>query len=697
MDKSIKRVENSNPNINNTISKETVNPSAKKSSADLYSINIYDATTGNKIPFYSVQDSLLMAKRDKINLDGTAIYDHTVPSDLLGQFVLNHKEHFNAKSCVEALGLYNTNYIRQQIKNIGDKELDLGSMETRGVEHNLTFRNYIKGGSGPLTAENKPADMGDEYLKLHVSKGIGLGEAMVLNPTFQFNKRDDPRTNPLYPKIGRVYSTGIMNNWPVILFQPGRLKYNNGFINSLGIGGGAGLSEAYIRSGGEGLKGKLLKFVNGIGDMVSVIGTVGSAIFGGSRMVEFKESINIFAQYANSLFYDVASMMGLTRPDDGKYCGEIPYLDLVHILPVTSLNGGVAKYHNEQFIPFRCNSNMSSTESFTNNTTTNPLMEELNSQATENDEAAQDGANIVQGAKKWLLGALGNLSDRAAVMAGQGRVVLPDVFESSNFSRSINCSFEFHYPYGDTFGKFENLYIPFITLMCLGICRQTGKMTYTSPFAVRIFVKNQIWINCGMIESISVTRGNDSNDWCPDGHPKTLKVEVQIKDLEPNISLPLATRGATRMALEVMFPSTGMSEYLSTIAGLPMDQLTHNFRKDHLHRAVNQFTNSWNISLDPDHIMATVANTRPGSAILGLFAGTDIDRYNDLGNANKLSAMEAMSNVNNNKFNYAGYMASSLQGGGFNSVIEQQSTNNEVAQEIDADAKAAIYGDLPSR
>ena len=683
------RTANQNSSLNNPMSRDKLNTSNNINNDGLYNISIYDTMTGKKIPFYTIQDSILLAKKgESIESDGTAIYDHVVPSALLNEFIVSSGEHFNARSCVEAIGLYNTDYIRQQITTIGDKEMDLGAMETRGVEDNLTFRNYLKGGANPRTVDNKeaPGTADENYPTLHVSKGIGLGEASVLNPTFQFNKRDDPRTNPLYPKIGRVYSTSIMNNWPVILFQPGRLKYNNGFIKMLGLGGGAGLTEAYIRSGGDGIKGVLTKCLNSVGDLISVIGTVGSAIFGGSKIVEFKQSINMFNQYVTSIWYEVAAMMGLTDNKDGRYCGAVVHLDLAHVLPILSLNGGIAKYHNEQFIPFRCNSNMVGSETFSNSTTSNPLMEELNSQATANDDAAQ-GKSIGQTAKKWMLGVLGTVSDRAAVMAGQGRVVLPDVFESSSFSRTVSCSFEFHYPYGDTFGKFENCYLQFLTLMCMGVCRQTGKMTYTSPFALRVFIKNHIMINCGMIESISVTRGGDSNDWCPDGHPKTLKVDVTIKDLEPNISLPLATRGPLRMALEVMFPASGMSEYLGTIAGLPLDELTHNFRKNHLKRAWNMFQNSWSSKFDPDTFMASIANTRAGSAILGLFAGTDLDHYNDLGNSIQMTAKEAMTNINNNKFNFAGYMGTALTSGGFKNFTSSQALEKSVNSSIENDAQ----------
>lgn len=91
---------------------------------------------------------MLAESGDKVKADGAAIYDHTIPYLLLDQFVLNHNDQFNAGSCVDAIDLFNTNY-----------EMDNGVMENRDVEENITFRKYIKGGSGPLTPENKPADI----------------------------------------------------------------------------------------------------------------------------------------------------------------------------------------------------------------------------------------------------------------------------------------------------------------------------------------------------------------------------------------------------------------------------------------------------------------------------------------------------------------------------------------------------------
>jgi hypothetical protein len=277
-------------------------------------------------------------------------------------------------------------------------------------------------------------------------------------------------------------------------------------------------------------------------------------------------------------------------------------------------------------------------------------MEDLNATAAANSEEGMNNNSLGSWFKNKGMKILGNFSDKAAVLSGQGRITLPDVWTSSSFSRSINLDFEFHYPYGDTLGKFENTLLQFLTILTMGLARQTGKMTYTSPFLLRVYIKNHIFINYGMIESITVTRGGDSNDWCEDGYPKTLKVGVSIKDMEPNISLPLASRGPFKMALEVMFPTSGMSEYLSSIGGISMDEMTHPFRKNTLTRAKNIFRSTWSAKLNWDNIQATVANTRIISNVLQMFHTSEIEILNKLGDITGIYREKAAESMFRNTF-----------------------------------------------
>jgi len=680
---------------------------------NLYDIEIEDVSNHRKIDLKSINDMTRFAR----NKDDSSVFNGlTLDSNMLKNFLMvEPDEDFHARDCVNALGLYTTTYLNNKLSGkdpvtSGHYNDDPTKLEiTPDLRDNLTFKTYLKGGPFVRNLDNSEVTSGngdaafastENYKRLAPHLGIGLGEATILNPQFQFNKRDDPRTNPIYTKIGRIYSSEIMNNWPIVLFQPGRIKYHAGFFKMLGLGSGAGMNETLIRTGGEGLLGVLSKLWTGVTDTIGVVGSIGSAIFGGNKVIEFRQARNLFKQYVEYLWKDLATIMGLY--DGTNYCGSIRDLDLNKVIPTNVMSGAKGVHVlNDQFISFRCSKDVIGSETFSNSTETNPLMESMNATAAENDEANPNaGQTSVLGSiqanlKKFGLKVAGSFSEQAAVLSGKGRITLPDVFSSSSFSRSFTCSFKFHYPYGDTMGKFENLYIPFLTLLTMSAPRQIGKMSYTSPFAIRVFVKNKIMINYGMVESLSVTRGGDGNDWGPDGFPKTMSVELTIKDMEPNISLPLASRGPVRMALESMFPSSGISEYLATLGGLSLDDMTHNFRKSHFKRAGTMFMNAWKAKLDPSNILSSVANTRAVSNILGLFTSVDFDTYNQLGDTIRTNA--ATNNANTAKVQFAapafGYHFVNRSGGdGYVDTAKELRADKKVLEAIKNDLDNSPYG-----
>lgn len=682
----------------------------------LHNVAIIDTETGKPIDITSISDSFRLARNKN---DGTVYNKYNMDSNLLAGFIEDPEEGLNAVSCVEALGLYTTSYINDKITgkdsvlqksiNSDPTKLDI----TPDLEDNLTFKTYLKGGPFVRNYDNSPvndAEVSDsdyasteKYKRLAPHLGIGLGEATILNPQFQFNKRDDPRTNPVYTKIGRIYSSEVMNNWPIVLFQPGRIKYHTGFFKMLGLGSGAGMNETLIRTGGEGLLGVLSKLWTGVTDVLGVVGSVGSAIFGGNKVIEFRQARNLFKQYVEFLWKDLATIMGLYT--DNGYCGSIKDLDLNKVIPTNIMNaegGSGVNVLNDQFISFRCSKDVIGSETFSNSTETNPLMESMNATAAQNDDANINGGEtglgaVTAGVKKLGLKMASSFSEQAAVLSGKGRITLPDVFSSSSFSRTFTCSFKFHYPYGDPMGKFENLYIPFLSLLTMSAPRQIGKMSYTSPFAVRVFVKNKIMINYGMIESLSVTRGGDGNDWGPDGFPKTMSVEINIKDMEPNISLPLASRGPVRMALESMFPSCGISEYLATLGGLSLDDMTHNFRKSHFKRAGMMFVNAWKAKSDPSNIVSSVANTRTVSNIIGLFSSVDFDTYNSLGDFTKENANQILKNTANVKFaapSFGYHFVNRSGGDGYNEIVKIHKADSESLSAISSEFSNSNYPEI---
>lgn len=671
-------------------------------------IGLYDTSTGKPIEIPFINDSIRMSRTESSIIDdpdnlNSIVHSQILPTRALSNFI-EEGDVLHARSALDNLGLYITDYIENRIKTLGDKEKELNEPENKEIIDIMTFRNYLKGGDGYIDEQGKTESEsfveesnGKRYSRVMSDCGIGLGESTVINPLFQFNKRDDPRTNPVYTKIGRVYSNHYMAKWPVVLIQPGRVKYNTGFFKLLGLGSGAGATEALIRSGGEGLGGIFAKLICSVSDAISIVGTVGSAIFGGSRVVEFKQSYNLYKQYVRFLLMNLASMMGLMNAF--TYAGGIEVLSLDKILPGSKMSG-VSRYINNQFLAYRCGKGITSSETFSNSTTSNPLMESMNSEAQANDEAAGNGVGTAKDVAseaisnpmgfltkigtKVATSVLGTFSEQALVLSGRGRVSLPDVFSTSSFSRSFSFSFKFHSAYGDPLSIFENSYLPFLTILGFSAPLQTGKLSYTSPFYVRVSVKNKIMINVGMVESLTVTRGGDSNDWTPSGFPKTITVDLQIKDLEPNISLPMASRGPLRMALEVMFPSTGISEYLSSLGGLTFQDIKM-FNKRKFQRAGSVFGNAWNAIIDKDNLFSTVTNSRMVSNIMSLFAATDLDRINKLGDMSLDASETATNNMIKGKISMPGYyaQASAINGsGGLAPIKQDEIADREALEEI---------------
>jgi len=643
------------------------------------SIKYVDSMTGKPVDINSITDGIRLARvgsniRDIPGKKDTIIHQETMPTDLLNKFVTSPSSSYSPADAVSCLGLYITDYIVDRLTSLGDKNSDL-SANDKSFTDDMTFRTYMQGGANAFRNEdntqNNPTmdefdNATDSNLKsskrISQDIGIGVGESIVINPTWQFNKRDDPRTNPMYTKIGRVYSTQLMKNWPIALIQPGRFKYHTSFFKLMGLGSGAGVQEALIRSGGDGLGATLLKFITAPIDAITVIGSVGSAIFGGNKVLEFKQAYNLFEKYAVYLYNTVAAFMGLMW--NGKYLGARKTLKLYDILPTMMLGGNaVQRFHSSQYIPFRCGKGITANESFSNSFMENPIQEAMNAKAQENDENNGSGAStadkplhgIFQVAKNAGMKLVGQFSEQALVLSGRGRISLPEVFASSSFSRSFSFDFKFHSPYGDSLSIFENEYIPFLTLLALTAPRQIGKMTYTSPFALRISVRNKIMINYGMVESLTVTRGGDSNDWTPSGFPKTITCSLSIKDLEPNISLPLASRGPIKAAVEAMFPSSGISEYLASIGGLTIEDISVFFSKHRLNRTMQAFSSSWNAYMDFNSLMSTVINSSPVSNIASLFTATDLDAI-----SNEEEQYKINENLKTGVLSYRGNMPSSL-------------------------------------
>ena len=279
-----------------------------------------------------------------------------------------------------------------------------------------------------------------------------------------------------------------------------------------------------------------------------------------------------------------------------SYRGTLRRLDVLDMIPhiaFTGNQGGISQYfgdiENRSYLPYLCQSNISISETFSNSTKEHPIVGQINSMSEEaSDSRGMGGAkhiidayqNIVQGGGKNI-GDVGNdliakfttklggevtsnFGEMTSIMNGDGKLLVPEIWSSSSYSRSYSVDFKFWSPVGDIISIFENVYIPYLLLMALAAPLQTGYSSYVSPFAIKVFSKGLFSVDFGMIESLSVTRGDGTNDRTKDNFPRSIKVSVSVKDLAPALMLSLGNGAFWKYKRA----NSSLSEYIATMCNM---------------------------------------------------------------------------------------------------------------------------------
>jgi len=255
------------------------------------------------------------------------------------------------------------------------------------------------------------------------------------------------------------------------------------------------------------------------------------------------------------------------KPDN--YAGRLRQLRLKNILPFVTAE-------SFDYIPFLIHKDVSANESINNSTQQNPLQATLNGVAAEN-EAAKLNNDQNGGAKNaWeqlkqasvskierLVAGIGR-GDAGTVISGEGRIALPELWTESSFEKTVSMSFTFKAPYGNDLCVFENVYIPFILLFCMSMPRQIGSKTYTSPFIIKCSSPGFFNIPMGIITSMSISRGEDKNNWTAAGRPRSIKVDISVKDISPTMMMSMS-RG---ISLPLFLANDGFQGYLNMLGGL---------------------------------------------------------------------------------------------------------------------------------
>ena len=131
---------------------------------------------------------------------------------------------------------------------------------------------------------------------------------------------------------------------------------------------------------------------------------------------------------------------------------------------------------------------------------------------------------------------LGSVMQQFATSNGM-KVVYPELWADSTYSKNMNFNFTFVSPYGDPLSIFKYVYVPFCALACFAMPRQAAENGYVSPFFIRADVPGLITSDLALLSSLTWTKGGANSLWTKDGLPRAIDCSITVTDLYPYLSM----------------------------------------------------------------------------------------------------------------------------------------------------------------
>lgn len=238
-----------------------------------------------------------------------------------------------------------------------------------------------------------------------------------------------------------------------------------------------------------------------------------------------------------------------------------------------------------QFIGFRIEKSTDASESFSNSTEPNPIGEQINNFSTTrrsfNYSLGATGAEGIQvgdgplsslvegvfGATDTILQKTGQfvgLEGLATAVTTGSFVDLPEQYRNSSFNKSHNFNFKLRSPYGDIVSIYQSIIIPLACILAGSLPRAAGPSSYSSPFLCRVYCKGMFSIPLGIIESLSIRRGNPEYGWSIGNLPLAIDVSMTVKDLSPVLYMTMNDS----LWATLMSGTNNFREYIQTLSAM---------------------------------------------------------------------------------------------------------------------------------
>ena len=436
-----------------------------------------------------------------------------------------------------------------------------------------TFKGYIQKGAvkkytGSDTSVDASANPELSYTSVKTKTNQATANKMlttnltgIYGIPYQFMNTVDRRLSK-DSDFGRKYTEKIISRMPLLFLTPGKQSFMTEFSK-------------------KDKKNVLNKLVDiSFGKNNNTV--VDDILSRSGRYYTFEFAYKEYFEYVNPMCNMTAKLMGLgnrkvTIGDETQKLGLFDWSKV--------LNSSFKSYFSaSENIVFYVNSNTSISESFSNDTresslvsTVNGMSEaakevqyllgmttsaELSAAASGEWESITSSINTV--IDKYLKGGgvLHGLVDSSRTVLSGGKLLFPEMWSDSDFSRSYDVDIKLRSPDRDPLSLYLNIIVPYIHLLAMTAPRQLNNPNgYGAPFLVRAFYKGLFNVDMGIITSLSVSKGKEGS-WSDDGVPTEMDISMTIKDLYTSMFI------SNNRDIGKMINNTALMDYLSNLVGL---------------------------------------------------------------------------------------------------------------------------------
>lgn len=203
-----------------------------------------------------------------------------------------------------------------------------------------------------------------------------------------------------------------------------------------------------------------------------------------------------------------------------------------------------------QFATFRVNYTGSVNESFSNSVGESEIQGKLNnlmsSTRSVNFSLAEGNitgavGSVISAVKSTIAGGLSSIGlGGIAAIGGSAFFDIPKVWEQSMATMPRSTyTIKLTSPYGNPISQLFDIYIPLSMILAMALPRSSGKQTYTSPYYIEYYDQGRAQTRLGMIDSLSITRGDGSMGFNKDGHAMSITVSLSVIDMSSVMHMPI--------------------------------------------------------------------------------------------------------------------------------------------------------------